>query len=122
MYKYISIYIYTYKITTGYELLWSLLISETLGWLKGSKYGCRFRIKLLSSSIYILNATIILIFTLTIFGKDHSIEIILRELSTELDTCKSVIIEREEIKLSLPMILDCIILAKSESKKKKESL
>jgi hypothetical protein len=59
---------------------------------------------------------------LTIFGKDHSIEIILRELSTELDTCKSVMIEREEIKLSLPMILDCIILAKPESKKKKESL
>lgn len=59
---------------------------------------------------------------MTIFGKDHSIEIILRELSTELDTCKSVMIEREEIKLSLPMILDRIILAKRESKKKKESL
>jgi hypothetical protein len=59
---------------------------------------------------------------LTIFGKDHSIEIILRELSTELDTCQICYIEREEIKLSLPMIPDRITHAKPESKKKKESL
>ncbi len=97
------------------------IISETLTWLRGSKYGYKFMDKIILF-IYILNATIILIFTLTIFGKDHSIEIILRELSTELDTCKSVMKEREEIKLSLPMILDRIILAKPESKKKKESL
>lgn len=93
------------------------IISETLTWLRGSKYGYKFMDKIILF-IYILNATIILIFTFTIFGKDKVIEIYFkRNHLLNWIPAKSVVIEREGIILSLPMILDCIILAKPDWEK-----
>jgi FkbM family methyltransferase len=93
------------------------IISETLTWLRGSKYGYKFMDKIILF-IYILNATIILIFTFTIFGKDKAIEIYFkRNYLLNWIPAKSVVIEREGIILSLPMILDCIILAKPDWEK-----
>lgn len=93
------------------------IISETLTWLRGSKYGYKLMDKIILF-IYILNATIILIFTFTIFGKDKAIEIYFkRNHLLNWIPAKSVVIEREGIILSLPMILDCIILAKPDWEK-----
>ena len=96
-------------------------VYEALDWLKGSKYGHKFKDKILLF-IYILNATIILIFTYAIFGKDKAIEIYFhRSLLLNWIPFKSVVIEREGVKLSLPMIIDYVILVKSDWEKEERS-
>jgi hypothetical protein len=97
------------------------VVSEALDWLKGSKYGYKFKDKILLF-LYILNATIILIFTYAIFGKDKAIEIYFhRNPLLNWMPFKSVVIERERIKLSLPMIIDYIILVKSDWEKEERA-
>jgi FkbM family methyltransferase len=97
------------------------VVSEALDWLKGSKYGYKFKDKILLF-LYILNATIILIFTYAIFGKDKAIEIYFhRNPLLNWIPFKSVVIEREGIKLSLPMIIDYIILVKSDWEKEERA-
>jgi hypothetical protein len=96
-------------------------VSEALDWLKGSKYGYKFKDKIVLF-LYILNATIILIFTYAIFGKDKALETYFhRNLMLNWMHFKSVAIEREEIKLSLPTIIDYIILVKSDWEKEKRA-
>ena len=96
-------------------------VSEALDWLKGSKYGYKFKDKIVLF-LYILNATIILIFTYAIFGKDKAIEAYFhRNLLLNWMPFKSVVIEREGIKLSVPMIIDYIILVKSDWEKEERA-
>src|SRR5919197_1247510 len=96
-------------------------LSEALDWLKGSKYGYKFKDKIVLF-LYILNATIILIFTYAIFGKDKAIEAYFhRNLLLNWMPFKSVVIEREGIKLSVPMIIDYIILVKSDWEKEERA-
>jgi hypothetical protein len=96
-------------------------VSEALDWLKGSKYGYRFRDKIVLF-LYILNATIILIFNYAIFGKDKTLELYFHK-SRLLNWMpfKSVVIQREGIKLLLPMIIDYIIVVKSDWEKEERA-
>ncbi|MGN6823292.1 MAG: FkbM family methyltransferase [Candidatus Nitrosocosmicus sp.] len=92
-------------------------MNEALDWLKGSKYGLKLRDKLILF-LYILNATIVLIFTYAIFGKDKTIEIYFnKNILLNWIPFESVTIERDGIKLSLPMIIDYIVLVKSNWEK-----
>jgi FkbM family methyltransferase len=96
-------------------------VSEALDWLKGSKYGYRFRDKIVLF-LYILNATIILIFTYAIFGKDKTLELYFhRSRLLNWMPFKSVVIQREGIKLLLPMIIDYIIVVKSDWEKEERA-
>ncbi|MBV9669157.1 MAG: FkbM family methyltransferase [Nitrososphaeraceae archaeon] len=96
-------------------------VSEALDWLKGSKYGYKFKDKIVLF-LYILNATIILIFTHVIFGKNKTLELYFhRSLLINWMPFKSVVIEREGIKLLLPMIIDYIIVVKSDWEKEERA-
>jgi FkbM family methyltransferase len=89
-------------------------VSEALDWLKGSKYGYKFKDKIVLF-LYILNATIVLIFTYAILGKNKALEVYFhKNLLLNWMPFKSVVIEREGIKLSLSMIIDNIILVKPD--------
>jgi FkbM family methyltransferase len=89
-------------------------VSEALDWLKGSKYGYKFKDKIVLF-LYILNATIVLIFTYAILGKNKALEVYFhKNLLLNWMPFKSVVIEREGIKLSLSMIIDHIILVKPD--------
>jgi FkbM family methyltransferase len=96
-------------------------ISEAVDWLKGSKYGYKFNDKIVLF-LYILNATIILIFTYAIFGKDKTLELYFhRSLLLNWMPFKSVVIQREGVKLLLPMIIDYIIVVKSDWEKEERA-
>ena len=96
-------------------------VSEALDWLKGSKYGYKFKDKTVLF-LYILNATIILIFTYAIFGKDKTLEVYFhRSRLLNWMPFKSVVIKREGVKLLLPMIIDYIIVAKSDWEKEQRA-
>jgi FkbM family methyltransferase len=98
-------------------------LDEALDWLKGSKYGLKLKDKLILF-LYILNATIVLIFTYAIFGKDKVIEIYFnKNILLNWIPFESVTVERDGIKLSLPMIIDYIVLVKlSWEKEEREFL
>jgi FkbM family methyltransferase len=92
-------------------------VFEISDWLKGSKYGYKFKDKIVLF-LYILNATIILIFTYAIFGKDKTLELYFhRSRLLNWMPFKSVVIRIEGIKLSLPMIIDYIIVVKPDWEK-----
>ena len=94
---------------------------EAFDWLKGSKYGYQLKDKAILF-IYILNATIILILTYSVFGKDKAIEIYFhRNLLLNWLPFKSVVIQRDGVKLSLPMIIDYIVLVKSNWEKEERA-
>jgi FkbM family methyltransferase len=94
---------------------------EALDWLKGSKYGYKLKDKAILF-IYILNATIILILTYSFFGKDKDIEIYFhRNLLLNWLPFKSVVIQRDGVKLYLPMIIDYIVLVKSDWEKEERA-
>lgn len=87
-------------------------LDEALDWLKGSKYGLKLKDKLILF-LYILNATVVLIFTYAIFGKDKAIETYFnKNILLNWIPFESVTVERDGIKLSLPMIIDYIVLVK----------
>jgi FkbM family methyltransferase len=96
-------------------------LSEISDWIKGSKYGYKFKDKIVVF-LYILNATIILIFTYAIFGKDKTLELYFHK-SRLLNWMpfKSVVIQIEGIKLSLPMIIDYIIVIKPDWEKEERA-
>jgi FkbM family methyltransferase len=96
-------------------------VSEISDWLKGSKYGYKFKDKIVLF-LYILNATIILIFTNALFGKDKTLELYFHK-SRLLNWMpfKSVVIQIEGIKLSLPMIIDYIIVVKPDWEKEERA-
>ena len=105
---------YCYNMTTSAVL-------EALDWLKESKYGYKFKDKIVLF-LYILNATIVLIFTYAILGRDKAIEVYFhKSLLLNWMPFKSVVIEREGIKLSLSMIIDHIILVKSDWEKEERA-
>jgi FkbM family methyltransferase len=96
-------------------------VSEILDWIKGSKYGYKFKDKIVLF-LYILNASIILIFTYAIFGKDKTLELYFhRSRLLNWMPFKSVVIQREGIKLSLPMIIDYIIVVKPDWEKEERA-
>src|SRR5919202_1072415 len=96
-------------------------VSEALDWLKGSKYGYKLKDKIVLF-LYILNATIILIFTNAIFGKDKTLELYFhKSLLLNWMPFKSVVIQIEGIKLSLPMIIDYIIVVKPDWEKEERA-
>jgi FkbM family methyltransferase len=92
-------------------------VFEISDWLKGSKYGYKLKDKIVLF-LYILNATIILIFTYAIFGKDKTLELYFhRSRLLNWMPFKSAVIRIEGIKLSLPMIIDYIIVVKPDWEK-----
>lgn len=96
-------------------------LHEALDWLKGSKYGYKLKDKAILF-VYILNATIVLILTYSIFGKDKALEIYFRKnrLLNWLPF-KTVVIQIDGVKRSLPMIIDYIVLVKSDWEKEERA-
>jgi FkbM family methyltransferase len=90
------------------------VLAEVISWLKGSKYGYTSKDKI-ALFLYIANAIIIIIFIIGIFGKARAIDIYFkRTYLLNWIPIKSVLVKRDGIMLSLPMILDYIILVKPE--------
>jgi hypothetical protein len=93
------------------------VLAEVLGWLKGSKYGYTYRDKI-ALFLYIGNAIIVIIFIIGIFGKARAVDIYFkRTYLLNWIPIKSVLVKRDGIMLSLPMILDYIILVKPDWEK-----
>jgi len=92
--------------------------TEAITWLKGSKFGYTYKDKIILF-LYILNAIIVIIFVISIFGKRKAIEIYFkRTYLVNWIPVKSVLAKKDGIMLSLPMILDYIILLKSNWEEK----
>lgn len=90
------------------------VLAETVNWLKGSKYGYTFKDKI-ALVLYIGNAIIVTVFTIGIFGKARAADIYFkRTYLLNWIPIKSVLVKRDGIRLSLPMILDYIILVKPD--------
>jgi FkbM family methyltransferase len=90
------------------------VLPEAISWLKGSKYGYTYKDKI-ALFLYIANAIIIIIFIIGIFGKARAIDIYFkRTYLLNWIPIKSVLVKRDGIMLSLPMILDYIILVKPD--------
>lgn len=90
------------------------VLAEAINWLNGSKYGYTYKDKIILF-LYIVNAIIVIIFVVSIFGKVKIIDIYFkRTYFLNWIPAKSVLIRRDGVLLSLPMILDYIILAKSD--------
>ena len=91
---------------------------EAINWLSGSRYGKTYKDKIMLF-LYIVNALIVIIFVVSIFGKAKIIDIYFRRTYLlNWIPAKSVLIRRDRILLSLPMILDYIILAKPDWEEK----
>ena len=94
------------------------ILSESISWLKGSKYGYTYKDKIVLF-LYISNAIIIIIFIISIFGKNKAIDIYFkRTYLLNWIPIKSVLVKRDGVMLSLPMILDYIILVKPDWEEK----
>ena len=94
------------------------ILSESISWLKGSKYGYTYKDKIVLF-LYISNAIIIIIFIIGIFGKNKAIDIYFkRTYLLNWIPVKSVLVKRDGVMLSLPMILDYIILVKPDWEEK----
>lgn len=93
------------------------VLAEAISWLKGSKYGYTYKDKI-ALFLYIANAIIIIIFIIGIFGKARAIDIYFkRTYLLNWIPIKSVQVKIDGIMLSLPMILDYMILVKPEWEK-----
>jgi hypothetical protein len=96
----------------------SIILSESISWLKGSKYGYTYKDKVILF-LYISNAIIIIIFIIGIFGKNKAIDIYFkRTYLLNWILVKSVLVKIDGVMLSLPMILDYIILVKPDLEEK----
>lgn len=96
----------------------SIILSEAISWLKGSKYGHTYKDKIILF-LYIFNAIIIIIIIIGIFGKNKAIDIYFkRTYLLNWIPVKSVLVKRDGVMLSLPMILDYIILVKPDWEEK----
>ncbi|HEU4444686.1 MAG TPA: FkbM family methyltransferase [Nitrososphaeraceae archaeon] len=90
------------------------VVTETVNWLKGSKYGYTFKDKI-ALFLYIGNAIIFTVFIIGIFGKARAADIYFkRTYLLNWIPLKSVLVKRNGIILSLPMTLDYIILVKPD--------
>lgn len=90
------------------------VLAETINWLKGSKYGLSYRDKI-ALFLYIGNAIVVIIFIIGLFGKARAVDIYFkRTYLLNWIPIKSVLVKRDGIRLSLPMILDYIILVKPD--------
>ena len=93
------------------------VLAEAISWLKGSKYGYTYKDKI-ALFLYIANAIIIIIFIIGIFGKARAIDIYFkRTYLLNWIPIKSVLVKIDGIMLSLPMILDYMILVKPDWEK-----
>jgi FkbM family methyltransferase len=93
------------------------VLAEAISWLKGSKYGYTYKDKI-ALFLYIVNAIIIIIFIIGIFGKARAIDIYFkRTYLLNWIPIKSVLVKIDGIMLSLPMILDYMILVKPDWEK-----
>lgn len=94
------------------------ILSEAISWLRGSKFGYSYKDKI-ALLLYIGNAIIVIIFIIGIFGKTRAIDIYFRRTYLlNWIPIESVLVIRDGIKLSLPMILDYIILVKPDWEEK----
>jgi hypothetical protein len=89
------------------------VLAEATNWLGGSRYGKTYKDKIVLF-LYIVNAVIVIIFVVSIFGKSKAIDIYFKSYLLNWIPAKSVLIRRFDILLALPMILDYIILAKPD--------
>ena len=93
------------------------VLAEAISWLKGSRYGYTYKDKI-ALFLYIANAIIIIIFIIGIFGKARAIDIYFkRTYLLNWIPIKSVLVKIDGIMLSLPMILDYMILVKPDWEK-----
>lgn len=93
------------------------VLAEAISWLKGSKYGYTYKDKI-ALFLYIANAIIIIIFIIAIFGRARAIDIYFkRTYLLNWIPIKSVLVKIDGIMLSLPMILDYMILVKPDWEK-----
>ena len=94
------------------------ILSESISWIKGSKYGYTYNDKIILF-LYIFNAIIIIIFIIGIFGKNKLIDTYFkRTYLLNWIPVKSVLVKIDGAILSLPMILDYIILVKPDWEEK----
>ncbi|MDQ4057143.1 MAG: FkbM family methyltransferase [Thermoproteota archaeon] len=94
------------------------ILSELISWLKGCKYGYTYKDKIVLF-LYILNGIIIIIFIIGIFGKNKLIDTYFkRTYLLNWIPVKSVLVKIDGAILSLPMILDYIILVKPDWEEK----
>ena len=94
------------------------ILSESIRWIKGSKYGYTYKDKIVLF-LYISNAIIIIIFIIGIFGKNKLIDTYFkRTYLLNWIPVKSVLVKIDGAILSLPMILDYIILVKPDWEEK----
>ena len=94
------------------------ILSELISWLKGCRYGYTYKDKIVLF-LYIFNAIIIIIFIVGIFGKNKLIDIYFkRTYLLNWIPVKSVLVKINGTILSLPMILDYIILVKPDWEEK----
>src|SRR5918992_2156190 len=94
------------------------ILSESISWLKGCKYGYIYKDKIVLF-LYILNGIIIIIFIIGIFGKNKLIDTYFkRTYLLNWIPVKSVLAKIDGAILSLPMILDYIILVKPDWEEK----
>lgn len=94
------------------------ILSESISWIKGSKYGYTYKDKIVLF-LYISNAIIIIIFIIGIFGKNKLIDTYFkRTYLLNWIPVKSVLVKIDGAILSLPMILDYIILVKPDWEEK----
>jgi FkbM family methyltransferase len=94
------------------------ILSESISWLKGCKYGYTYRDKIVLF-LYISNAIIMIIFIIGIFGKNKLIDTYFkRTYLLNWIPVKSVLVKIDGAILSLPMILDYIILVKPDWEEK----
>ena len=98
------------------------ILSESISWLKGCKYGYTYKDKIVLF-LYIFNAIIMIIFIIGIFGKNKLIDTYFkRTYLLNLIPVKSVLVNIDGAILSLPMILDYIILVKPGLGRKRKGI
>jgi|SRR5215212_1125211 len=94
------------------------ILSELISWLKGCRYGYTYKDKIVLF-LYIFNAIINIIFIIGIFGKNKLIDTYFkRTYLLNWIPVKSVLVKIDGAILSLPMILDYIILVKPDWEEK----
>ena len=94
------------------------ILSELISWLKGCRYGYTYKDKIVLF-LYIFNAITIIIFIIGIFGKNKLIDIYFkRTYLLNWIPVKSLLVKIDGAILSLPMILDYIILVKPDWEEK----
>ena len=100
------------RTTTGKTIHW---LKETGQWLKGSEYGYRLKDKL-TLFAYICNATFVVIISSIIRGEDKAIDLSLKRTQwlNWMSRSESAVIKRNGVLLSLPLIMDYVILVKPD--------